>query len=112
MEIMDLEKDKKLERARKQVKELKGFYVHLSVYLAVNLLITIVEITEKMGRGETFFEAFRDFGTFAIWLFWGIGLVFHGLKVFSCSPFFNKEWEARQIQKYMDKEKRESEKYK
>jgi hypothetical protein len=33
------------------------------------------------------------------------------LKVFSRSSFFNKDWEERQIQKYMDKEKRESEKY-
>jgi hypothetical protein len=38
--------------------------------------------------------------------------LFHGLKVFSYNPFFNKEWEERQIRKYMEREKREAEKYK
>lgn len=108
---MDYDEDKKLERAKKQVAELKGFYIHLAVYIAVNLFITTTKIIENMGKGESFVEAFWDFGSFAVWLFWGIGLFFHGLKVFSYSPFFNKEWEERQIRKHMDKEKQESEKY-
>ncbi len=109
---MDNDKEVKLERAKKQVAELKGFYVHLGVYLAVNVFVTVAKILWNLGNGESFMEAFWDFGTFAVWLFWGIGLLFHGLKVFSYNPFFNKEWEERQIRKYMEKEKRESEKYK
>lgn len=112
MEIMDYDKKNKLERAKKQVAELKGFYVHLVVYLAVNVFVTVAKILENLGNGESFLKAFWDFGTLAVWLFWGIGLLFHGLKVFSYNPFFNKEWEERQIRKYMEKEKRESEKYK
>ncbi|WP_251795844.1 MULTISPECIES: 2TM domain-containing protein [unclassified Arenibacter] len=54
----------------------------------------------------------RHFGTFTVWLFWGIGLLFHGLKVFSYNPFFNKDWEEKHIRKYMEEEKREVEKYK
>ncbi|WP_085500958.1 2TM domain-containing protein [Arenibacter troitsensis] len=112
MEIMDYDKEMKLERAKKQVAELKGFYVHLVVYLAVNVFVTVAKILGNLGNGESFLEAFWDFGTLAVWLFWGIGLLFHGLKVFSYNPFFNKEWEERQIRKYMEKEKREAEKYK
>jgi hypothetical protein len=111
MEVKDFEMEKKRERARKQVAELKGFYVHLMVYILVNLFITIVKIIACLGSETSFMEAFWNFGSFAVWLFWGVGLLFHGLKVFSRSSFFNKDWEERQIQKYMDKEKRESEKY-
>ena len=35
---------------------------------------------------------------------WGIGVLFHGMKVFNYSPFFNKDWEERKIKEYMDKE--------
>tara|TARA_R110000787_G_scaffold149049_1_gene263036 strand:- start:46 stop:384 length:339 start_codon:yes stop_codon:yes gene_type:complete len=112
MEIMDYDKGNKLKRAKKHVAELKGFYVHLVVYLAVNVFITTAKIVRNLGNGESFMEAFWDFGTFAVWLFWGIGLLFHGLKVFSYNPFFNKDWEDRQIRRYMEKEKREAEKYK
>ena len=112
MEIMALDNENKLGRAKKHVAELKGFYVHLVVYLAVNVFITTTKIIGSLGNGESFLEAFWDFGTFAVWLFWGIGLLFHGLKVFSYNLFFNKNWEERQIHRYMEKEKREAEKYK
>ncbi|WP_258364895.1 2TM domain-containing protein [Arenibacter sp. ARW7G5Y1] len=111
MGIMDFDRENKLERAKKQVAELKGFYVHLVVYLAVNVFITTAKIIGDKNNGDTMLEAFWDFGTFAVWLFWGVGLLFHGLNVFSYNPFFNKEWEERQIQRYMEKEKQESKKY-
>lgn len=103
--------DKK-ERARKRVEELKGFYWHFGMYLLVNSVLSTLKISQNIADGETFNQAFWDFGTFAVWFFWGIGLVFHAAKVFSYNPFFNKEWEERQIRKYMDQERRESEKYK
>ncbi len=103
--------DKK-ERARKRVDELKGFYWHLGMYLLVNSVLTTLKISRNIADGESFIQAFWDFGTFAVWFFWGIGIVFHAVKVFSYNPFFNKEWEERQIRKYMDQERRESEKYK
>ena len=111
MEIMDYDKDKKLEHAKRRVAKLKGFYIHLAVYVVVNVMITTSKIIRSLINGESFSEAFWDFGSFAVWLFWGIGLMFHGLQVFSRNPFFSKEWEERQIRKYMDKERGESEKY-
>ena len=101
----------KKERAEKKVKELKGFYTHLMVYLFVNIMVSVVITVSRMYSGDSFIEAFWDFGTLSTWLFWGIGVLFHGLKVFSYNPFFNKEWEERQIQKYLDEDRQESEKY-
>lgn len=112
MELEPNKRDKKLELAKKRVQELKGFYVHLSIYIAVNTLITLLKIVRNTNNGESLGEAIWDFGTFAVWIFWGIGLVFHALKVFSINPIFNKDWEQRQIRKYMEKEKKEIKKYK
>lgn len=99
-------------RAKEKVEELKGFYGHLFAYIGVNTMITVIKIVRNLGEGETFAEALFDFGTFAIWFFWGIGLFFHGVKVFNFNPFFGKNWEKRQIQKYMDESREEAEKYK
>jgi len=109
MEVID--NNNKLKRAKKRVEDLKGFYGHLISYIAVNTFISTMKIVNDMGDGVSFSDAFFDFGTFAVWLFWGIGLFFHGAKVFSYNPFFGKNWEERQIQKYMDKDKSEAEKY-
>ncbi|RTE53105.1 hypothetical protein EHW67_13065 [Arenibacter aquaticus] len=112
MELEPNKRDEKLKQAKKRVQELKGFYVHLSIYIAVNTLITLLKIVRNTNNGESLGEAIWDFGTFAVWIFWGIGVVFHALKVFSINPIFNKDWEQRQIRKYMESEKKEIEKYK
>ena len=103
--------DKK-ERAKKRVEELKGFYKHLMVYIMVNIMITTIIVVSHMYNGADFIDALWDFGSISTWFFWGIGVFFHGLKVFSFNPFFNKDWEERQIQKYMEEDKEQSEKYK
>ena len=110
MELMNYN-DKK-ERAKKCVEELKGFYKHLMVYIMVNIMITTVIVVSQMYNGGSFIDALWNFGSFSTWFFWGIGVFFHGLKVFSFNPFFNKNWEERQIQKYMEEDKQQSEKYK
>lgn len=108
--MMENEKQK-LERAKKRLEELKGFYWHLAAFIGVNTFITISTIAGRMNGGEHFFDVL-DFGSFAVWFFWGIGLFFHGMKVFSVNPIFSKRWEERQIQKYIENDKREAEKFK
>ena len=112
MEIRDNNTRDKRRRAKKRVEELKGFYIHFAVYVAVNTFITTMKVIRDMDEGNSFGEAFWDFGTFAVWFFWGIGVFFHGVKVFSYNPIFGKDWEERQIQKYMERDKKEAEKYK
>lgn len=111
MELKDNSERAKIRRARRRVEELKGFYWHLGVYLTVNLFISISKISRNVVSGESFMEGFFDFGTFAVWFFWGIGLAFHAMKVFSLNPIFSKDWEERQIKKFMEKEKKEIEKF-
>jgi hypothetical protein len=97
----------KLKRAKKRLDEIKGFYIHLAVYLAVNAFIMINIAMRSYNDSDSFWE----FGTFVTPVFWGIGLLFHAIHTFNLNPFFGKDWEQKQIQKYMDEDKREADKY-
>jgi hypothetical protein len=81
-------------KAKKRVEEIKGFYGNLISYIVVNSFLLVLNLVTSPQY---------------LWFFWpllgwGIGVLFHGLKVFNYSPFFNKEWEERKIKEYMDKE--------
>ncbi|GAB5474292.1 MAG: 2TM domain-containing protein [Maribacter sp.] len=109
---METNRREKKKRARERVEELKGFYIHLMVYVLVNLFIMGVSIYARMNEGDSFVSAFFSFGTFATPFFWGIGLAGHASKVLGFNFIFGKNWEERQIQKYMDADRKEVEKYK
>ncbi|MDG1573413.1 2TM domain-containing protein [Robiginitalea sp. M366] len=98
----------KLQRARKRVQQIKGFYVHLSVYLVINLFIAgsilIQSNWHVQGAGL--------WGVLSTPVFWGIGLAFHAINVFGLNGILGREWEARQIRKYMEEDQREAEKFK
>ncbi|WP_165749064.1 2TM domain-containing protein [Cellulophaga sp. Z1A5H] len=103
--------DDKRERAAQRIKALKGFYIHLTVYILVNCMISAVSVVGNMSSGESLIEAFTTFGTFSTWIFWGIGLFFHGAKVFSFNPIFSKEWEQRKIKQYLEEDTSDINKY-
>lgn len=113
MEIMEYnsgpdDRNSKLQRAKKRVEQIKGFYVHLMVYLIINIFIIIL-LGYARGGGEGFE---LDWPNFSTAFFWGIGLLFHALHVFGFNLFLGKDWEKRQIQKFIEEDKREAEKYK
>ena len=98
------------ERAKQRVKKIKGFYWHLVSYFIVNMFISCSKIVSNMNDGESFSDAFFDFGTFALWVFWGIGIFFHAFGVFGKHLLFGEEWEQRKIQEFMKKEKQQESK--
>ncbi len=94
----------KYEKAQKKVKDIKGFYTHLMVYLLINIFLIIVQTGLLSGR---FHFGMPAWGYFTTPFFWGIGLFFHGLYVFQDRfPFF-KNWEERKIKEFMEKEEQE-----
>lgn len=89
-----MERDENYLRAKKRVENLKAFYIHLTVYILVNLMLFFINISSDSSK---------------LWFLyplggWGIGIVIHGLTPF---PFgiFGKEWEERKIKEYMEKDK-------
>ena len=87
--------------AYRRVKKIKGFYSHLVGYLIVNAIIII----SNFNRDSITSSEFWDWHTFSTAIFWGIGLLIHAISVFGPDLFFNHDWEQKNIQKYMDKEK-------
>lgn len=102
MEDFNTIEQQRFERAKKRVRAVSGFYRHLMVYILVNVFLIVVYYV-NLDPGEKFLK----FGTFSTAFFWGIGLAFHALSVFSNNVFFGKDWEERKIQEIMDKQKKD-----
>ncbi|MFV5691856.1 2TM domain-containing protein [Flavobacterium sp. LT1R49] len=86
-------------KAKKRVEEIKGFYGNLVAYIVVNIGLVVINLLTSPGH---------------LWFYWpmlgwGIGVVFHGMKVFNYMPFIGKDWEEKKIKEFMDKEKENKE---
>jgi len=81
------------ERARKRVLQIKGFYIHATVYVLVNALLAMINL--ETSRGEIWF-LWPLFG-------WGIGLAAHGVAVFGFGGLWGPEWEERKIREIVEK---------
>lgn len=101
--VMGKYSDDKLGRAKKRVDELKGFYIHLTVYVVINAFILVNIALQSIN--------FWQWGHFFTLFFWGIGLLVHAAVAFQFNPLFGKNWEERQIKKYMDKDREEANKF-
>ena len=98
--------EQKYIKARKRVKEIKGFYIHLTVYILVNIFISGV-IIFGLTRDEdnSIADAISNFGVYSTWIFWGIGMFFHWLGVFGFRSLgFGKDWEEKKIKEMMDED--------
>ena len=95
--------DERYNLAYKRVKRIKGFYVHALVYVLVNAYLIISSYAHIQHSDKDFF----NWGTFSTALFWGIGLLAHGMSVFGRNIFFGQNWEEKKIQEFMDKDKSE-----
>lgn len=95
--------DSKYELAYKQVKRIKGFYVHALVYAFVNIFLLVTSYYNFSWRSSIFF----GWENFSTPIFWGIGLAAHGLSVFGRDLIFGSDWEEKKIKELMDKDKNE-----
>ena len=73
------------------VRKLKGFYIHAAQYA---IIITGLAMINLITSPQYLWFLWPAFG-------WGIGLAFHGMRVFSRIPFLNADWEKREVEKYM-----------
>jgi hypothetical protein len=88
-----MEKDKKYLRAKKRVQNLKAFYIHLTVYVLVNVMLFVINLSSDT---ENWWFLYPLGG-------WGIGLAVHGVSTFAYGSF-GAEWEAKKIKEYMEKD--------
>ncbi|MFY0631289.1 MAG: 2TM domain-containing protein [Flavobacteriaceae bacterium] len=104
-------KEQQYLKAKKRVKDIKGFYSHLTVYIIVNIFISGIIIYGLTYDGnDDFSDALSNFGVYSTWLFWGIGLFFHWLGVFGFKNIIGKSWEERKIRELMEEDDERSKK--
>ena len=80
------------QEAKRRVEEKKGFFVHFSVYILVNILLVIIWAVSSGGGYPWFLWSLGG---------WGIGIIFHFLGVFVFSRKSN--WERKEIEKEADR---------
>lgn len=85
------------ERARRRVREIRVFYLHVAAYVAVNVLLHAINF---LAAPKVYWAFWPLFG-------WGIGLLAHGLATYRWMPFVGKEWEERKIRELMDRDPRD-----
>uniref|UniRef100_UPI00404AA841 2TM domain-containing protein n=1 Tax=Flavobacterium sp. TaxID=239 RepID=UPI00404AA841 len=98
--INNINEKERYDLAVKRVKRIKSFYTHATVYVVINIMIIILNI-QNLDAGESYFQ-FKNFQTL---VFWGIGLLAHGLSVFLPSMILGSNWEEKKIKELMEKEK-------
>lgn len=82
------------QEAKKQVKEIKGFYSHLTIYILIMCVLVFINLKYTPEH---------------LWFFWsmsgwGLGVLGHASKVFNWFPFMGKDWEEKKIKQFMDEE--------
>lgn len=90
-----MSEDKRYEMAKKRVEEIRSFYVHLFVYVIVNLGLFLINII-----------AFPK----SLWFYWpligwGIGLFIHWFVAFIAEGVLGVHWEEKKINEIMEKNK-------
>ena len=89
------EQEIRYQRAKKRVEDLRGFYIHLCVYVVVNLLLFFINMVVSPDR------------LWFLWplMGWGIALVLHALGVFGSGRYLGADWEEKKIKELMENEK-------
>jgi hypothetical protein len=89
-----MNEDEKYKRARRRVKELKGFYTHLIVYFVVNIFLALIN----------FISSPEHLWFYWVTLGWGIGVIMNAVSVFGIGGAMGHQWEEKKIREMMDKD--------
>ena len=93
---MDQEEQQRYERARARVKAIKGFYIHATIFVVVNVALFAINVL--VGGVWWFYWPL---------LGWGIGLGVHALAMFGFGGGgpWGRDWEERNTREMIDKER-------
>lgn len=94
---MDLEQHQLLEVAQARIKQKKRLYGHFVVFLVGSVFLILINKILKYGEAYDWF----------IWAitFWAFLFVVHAFNVFVTQKFMGKDWERRQREKLILKQR-------
>lgn len=100
---IDPEQRELIERAQARAKEKRRLYQHFLFFLAGAVILILLNVIFEYGKDV------RPFGLdWFVWaiILWGIILLLHAFNVFVTNKFLGKEWENRQIEKLVEKQRK------
>ncbi len=93
-----MDENKRYEKAKKRVEEIRSFYSHLFVYVVVNAGLFLLNIITSP----------RSLWFYWVLIGWGIGLAIHALNLFGTEKILGRDWEEKKIKEFMEKDKSEA----
>jgi len=105
---MENEAYMKYDKAKKRVKEIKGFYGHIWIFVIVTILIYVTRflILPKIGvlpKEEGFID-WLNWNTYIFPALWALGIGIHGMTVYRDKFKLFRGWEERKIKELIQKE--------
>jgi fatty acid desaturase len=87
--------DQEYRRAKRRVKAIKGFYVHVFVFVLVMAILLVVDVVQVANGGVWWVQ----------WplLGWGAAIVVHAAVVFGLAGWMGPDWEEAKIKELMAK---------
>ena len=96
--IMELHQDAALDQVQKQIRSIRGFYMHILFYALANAIVPASIYFDLADKSE-----FWSFNVFWTPIVWGLGLLLHAGFVYG-HTLFGPGWESRKIREFMEKE--------
>jgi len=113
---MEHEAHLKFDRAKKKVKEIRGFYNHIGIFVVTTIVIFVVRFVAlpKLGfiSEDEGFVDWLNWNTYLLPIIWILVLLVHGLIVYRNKLGLFKKWEERKIAELMENEEMESKSFK
>ena len=100
---IDPEQRELIERAQARAREKRRLYQHFLFFLAGAVILFLLNVVFEYGKDV------RPFGmVWFVWaiILWAIIFLLHAFNVFVTNKFLGKEWEDRQIEKLVEKQRK------
>ena len=80
--------------AWRRVKVLRFFYTHLTVYVIVNFIILLIDVSTP---GDPWF--------YQVLLGWGLFIALHAAYTYELLPWSSRDWESRKVQELIEQQR-------
>jgi ABC-type multidrug transport system fused ATPase/permease subunit len=99
---IDPEQRELIERAQERARQKKRLYQHFIIFLIGSVVLILVNVIFDIGQD------IRPFGIdWFVWaiIFWFLIILIHVFNVFITNRFFGKDWENRQVEKLVARQR-------
>lgn len=100
---IDPEQRELIEKAQARAREKRRLYQHFLFFLVGAVILILLNVVFEYGKDVRPFG--MDWFVWAI-ILWGIILLLHAFNVFVTNKFLGKDWERRQIDKLVEKQRK------